>query len=369
MDHVVTDMPRPHPPHLSRERTRHGRTVWYVRVGHGKRTRLSEPYGTDAFWDAYRAALSGKPVAKQAGPSAGTLSWLIARYMESAEWSDLSAATRKQRHTVYRTVEAKAGERPAKQIERRDILASRDHLRDRPHAANNYVKAMRGLFGWAVARDLLKADPSKGVKLLAGKNDEAGFHAWTEDELARFEAKWALGTRQRLAFDVLLYTGLRRGDAVRLGRPHVRDGEFTIRTEKTNTVVIAPILPALALSIESTPTGDLTFIATERGRPFGKESFGTWFGKVCRAAGCPGSAHGLRKAGARRAAEDGATEAQLNALFGWADGSRESATYTRTANRAKLAREAREQAAERAEKRTRSPAPATKVRDRSHKTE
>jgi hypothetical protein len=58
------------------------------------------------------------------------------------------------------------------------------------------------------------------------------------------------------------------------------------------------------------------------------------FGEVCRAAGCPGSAHGLRKAGARRAAEDGETEAQLNALFGWADGCRESATYTRTANRA-----------------------------------
>ena len=81
-------------------------------------------------------------------------------------------------------------------------------------------------------------------------------------------------------------------------------------------MVAAPILPVLAALIAAAPTGELTFIATESGRPFTKETFSTWFGKVCRTASYPGSAHGLRKAGARRAAEDGATEAQLNALFG-----------------------------------------------------
>ncbi|MCJ2080961.1 hypothetical protein MKK49_06700 [Methylobacterium sp. J-090] len=149
---------------------------------------------------------------------------------------------------------------------------------------------------------------------------------------------------------------MRRGDVMRLGRPHVRNGEFTIRPEKTGMVVIAPILLPLAASIAAAPTGELTFIATDRGRPFAKESFGRWFGKVCRKANCPGSAHGLRKAGARRAVEEGATESQLNALFGWADGSWESATDTRTANRAKLAREARS-----------APAPSSPVRDRRRK--
>lgn len=315
--------------------------VYYVRVGQGPRTRLRDEFGTDAFWTAYRAALSGAPV-KEKGPATGSITWLIARYVESAEWSDLSAATRKQRHAVYRAVETTIGARPAREVLKKDILASRDHRRDRPHAANNFLKAMRGLFGWALARDYVKIDPTAGVKLLAGSNDDTGFHAWTEDEVAQFERRWPIGSRQRLAFDILLYTGLRRGDAVRLGRPHVRDGEFTIRTEKTGTVVIAPILPALAASIaETKETGELTFIATERGRPFSKESFGNWFREASTAAGCPGSAHGLRKAGARRAAEDGVSEAQLNALYGWADGSRESATYTKTANRAKLAREAR----------------------------
>jgi integrase len=334
-------MPRPRPPHLVREKTRHGKLVWYVRVGQGPRIRMHEPYDTPEFWRDYRLAVEGSPLPKKTGPAAGTLSWLIERYVASAEWSDLKPATRKQRHSFYRQIEQTAGHEPLSAITRRAILAGRDRRRDRPYAANNFLKAMRGLFAWAQAADHVKADPTAGVKLLTRGENEDGFHAWTEEELARFEKQWALGTRQRLAFDLLLYTGLRRGDAVRLGAQHVRNGEFTIRTEKTGIVVVAPILPQLAASIAATPAGKQSFIATERGTPFGKESFGTWFGKVCRAAGCPGSAHGLRKAGARRAAEEGATEAQLNALFGWADGSRESAVYTRTANRAKLARDAR----------------------------
>ncbi|MCJ2128001.1 tyrosine-type recombinase/integrase [Methylobacterium sp. E-045] len=315
---------------------------------------MAEPYGTEAFWRDYRAALEGKPVASN-GPTSGTLSWLIAKHLTSAEWSELKPATRKQRHGFYRAMEKTAGNQPLKAIDRRAVLAGRDRRRDRPYAANNFLKALRGLFGWAVLAGYVTVDPTLGIKPLAGNNDD-GFHAWSEEELERFEAHWPIGTRQRLAFDLLLYTGLRRGDAVRLGRPHVRDCEFTMRTEKTGMVVIAPILPPLAASIAATRTGDLTFLATERGMPFGKESFGNWFGKACRTAKCPGSAHGLRKAGARRAAEGGASEAQLNALFGWADGSRESATYTRTANRAKLAREAR-----------RNPAPPAKVRDGGRK--
>lgn len=333
-------MPRPRPPHLVRETTRHGGVVWYVRVGQGKRTRMREAYGTEAFWRDYRLAVEGKPTEAPKAAATGTLSWLIGKYVESAEWSDLSAATRKQRHAVYRAIEETAGTKPAKLVDKASILAGRDRRRDRPHAANNFLKAMRGLFGWAVDRDYLTINPTLGVKLLTGDNDDAGFHAWTEEELARFESRWPIGTRQRLAFDLLLYTGLRRGDAVRLGRQHVRGQEFSIRTEKTGAVVTRPVLLPLAQSITATKTGGLAFICTERGTPFTKESFGTWFKKVCREAGVPGSSHGLRKAGARRAAEAGATEAQLNALFGWAPGSRESATYTRTADNARLAREA-----------------------------
>jgi integrase len=117
--------------------------------------------------------------------------------------------------------------------------------------------------------------------------------------------------------DVLLYTGLRRGDAVRLGRQHIRDGVASLKTEKTDTLVMLPILSVLAETLAAGPCGDLTFIAGAGGKPLTKESFGNEFRQACKAAGVPGSAHGVRKIAATRAANAGATVAELEAIFGW----------------------------------------------------
>ena len=120
---------------------------------------------------------------------------------------------------------------------------------------------------------------------------------------------------------MLAYTGLRRGDVVRLGRQHVRDGVATIKTEKSGfTVEVSlPILPVLQATLDAGPCGDLAFICGERGEPLTKESFGNMFKDACKAAGVPGSAHGVRKIAATRAANAGATEAELMAIFGWTD--------------------------------------------------
>jgi integrase len=112
---------------------------------------------------------------------------------------------------------------------------------------------------------------------VVGKNSE-GFHTWTDEEIERYERRWPIGTRERLALDLLLYTGLARGDAVRLGRQHVSGGVITLRMEENcgDGVVCPPLLPVLARTIAASKTGDLTFLVTERGAPFAKESFGNW---------------------------------------------------------------------------------------------
>jgi integrase len=107
-------------------------------------------------------------------------------------------------------------------------------------------------------------------------------------DVARYQAKWPIGTRQRVWLDVLLYTGLRRGDAVRLGRQHLRDGIATLKTEKTGTEVSIPILPILATTLAAGPTGDLTFICGENKRPLTKESFGNSFKAACLEVGTRG---------------------------------------------------------------------------------
>ena len=68
--------------------------------------------------------------------------------------------------------------------------------------------------------------------------------------------------------------------------------------------------------------------------------FGNWFRWRCNEAGLPHcSAHGLRKCGATIAANNGATEHQLMAIYGW-ENPKQAAHYTRKANRKKLAADA-----------------------------
>jgi integrase len=143
----------------------------------------------------------------------------------------------------------------------------------------------------------------------------------------------------RVWLDVLLYTGLRRGDAVQLGRQHVRDGVATLQTEKSQGAVTVnlPILSVLQRTLAAGPCGDLAFICGTTGKPLTKESFGNLFAEACRKAGLKGkSAHGIRKIAATRAANSGATVAELEAIFGWR-GDRMASLYTREADRRRLA--------------------------------
>jgi integrase len=327
-------MPRPRPPHLQREITRHGKAVWYVRVGRGPRVRIRADFGTSEFDAEYRAALTGIPTRK-ASPSTSSLQWLLTRYRETTGWRDLSAATRKQRDNIFVGVIETAGHEPYARIDQAHIVAGRDRRAHTPAQARNFLDAMRGLFRWAYEAKLLKVDPTVGVHNPPRKWSD-GFIPWTEEHATAYEARWPIGTRQRVWLDLLLYTGLRRGDAVRAGRQHVRAG--FIKTEKSGFTVEVPllILPVLQKTLDAGPCGDLTFIVGVNGRPLTKESFGNLFKSACKAAGVPGSAHGVRKLAATRMANNGATEAQLMAVFGWTD-PKMASHYTRTANRRQLA--------------------------------
>lgn len=332
-------MPRPRPPHLQLEITRHGAKVWYVRVGRGPRVRIRAEYGTPEFDAEYHAALTGIPIRK-AAPSCRSLQWLLTRYRETVEWAALSPATRRQRDNIFAGVIDTAGHQPFAQITTASILAGKERRAATPAQARNFLDAMRGLFRWALKAGLVKVDPTAGVHNPPRKRSD-GFIPWTEDHIAAYEKHWPIGTRQRVWLDVLLYTGLRRGDAVRLGRQHVRNGVASIKTEKSghSIEVTLPILPVLQATLDAGLCGDLTFIVGVNGRPLTKESFGNQFKVACKDAGVPGSAHGVRKIAATRAANAGATVAELEAIFGWVGGTMAS-LYTRSADRRRLAAQA-----------------------------
>ena len=124
---------------------------------------------------------------------------------------------------------------------------------------------------------------------------------------------------------------------MRLGRHMCANGVATIKTEKTGTDVTLPILPVLSRTLEAGPCGDLTFIAGENGHPLTKELFGNLFRKACRTAGLP--TFGARRAQgcSDRAANAGATVAELEAIFGWSGGTMAVALYPRRGSTAFIA--------------------------------
>ncbi len=338
---MIDDMPRARPPHLHREITRHGRTVWFVRIGKGHRTRIRGDYGSLEFNEAYQAAINGTPLSAPRKAAHGSLAWLLTQYRESAAWLALSLATRRQRENIFKHVLATAGTEGAGNVTRSHIVGGLERRAKTPSQARNFLDAMRGLFEWAVSAEHVKTDPTLAVKAPARRKTQ-GFPAWTEQDATQYEARWPIGTKERVWFDVLCFVGARRGDAVILGRQHLRRGnELTFRTEKggQETEVTIPVLPVLAQTIAAGPCGDLTFVCGVRGRPLTKESFGNAFSEAARAAGVKKSAHGVRKIAATRAADNGATVHQLMAIFGWKTPAM-ALLYTREADRRRLAREA-----------------------------
>jgi integrase len=173
------------------------------------------------------------------------------------------------------------------------------------------------------------------VKAIRVKSD--GYHSWTEAEIEKFERAYPIGSRERLALALLLFTGQRRGDVVRMGRQHVRDGLLQIRQQKTGVELAIPIHEALAGILATTPAYNLMFLTTQYDGGFKPGSFGHWFRKQCNAVGLPHcSAHGLRKAAARRLAEAGCTEHEIAAITGHAS-LKEVQRYTKGANQKRLA--------------------------------
>jgi integrase len=349
-------MPRQRKPYLHLQITRHGKKVWYFRRHHnGPRIRILGDYNSPEFSAAYDAAYAGQPVSvgrRSRAPSKGTLAWLIDQYRGSNGWAALAVATRSQRDMFFRDMIEKSGSKDIEDIDRAAIVAGVTARKDKPNMANVFLGTVRALFDWAVGNQILETNPCdnvKGLKAPKASDDdpeaEDGHITWSDEELARFEQAYPIATRERLAYSVFLYTGLRLSDAARLGKQHLqKDGTIKIKTQKRGVTVQMDIVPPLRRALDAGPHGkpeELAFLTAKRSkRAFRAEYLGAWFANAARAIGLEErTAHGIRKAAARRYAENGATVNQLMAIFGWTD-PKIAMHYVAMADRKRLALDA-----------------------------
>lgn len=310
-------------------RDRHGKTRYRFRRK-GRAAYINAEPGTDEFWQQYLRlkAETLQPGAEAVNP--GTFNDLIARYYRSANWNNIRSETTR---TVYRgqieRFRAKYGDRQVTGMDARMVSNLMGKMADTPAAAQNLKKRLSQLFDFAILMNWRKDNPTKPVK--APKSKGGGFHTWTEEEIEKFEDHWPIGTRERLALCLLLYTAQRRSDVIRMGPQHVKDGRIRVRQQKTDELLWIPMHPILKEAILASPSGQLAYLVTQFKQPFTVAGFGNWFRDAARAAGVDGcTPHGLRKAAARRMAEIGLPNQLIKSITGHRTDS-EVSRYTRDA--------------------------------------
>jgi integrase len=325
--------------------TRHDKVVYYLRLPGQKKIRLSIPEGalpwSPEFMAVRAAALNAdrewtKPDVGTKRTVVGTVNAAIISYLQSPLFKDgLAESTQNNRRAILEQFGEDHGDKRIALMDQRALQVILD--KKSPVVALNWRKALRGFIDHATALNMLKVDPLAGIKLVSVKSN--GHHPWEPDECAKFEAHHAIGTRARLAYELLLQVGHSRCDMVRMGRQHVRNGTLSLRRQKTDVAFDVPVMPMLQAAIDAMPPSNhLAFLVTGQGKPFTAAGFGNWFRNQCNAAGLPKrcTSHGLRKAAATRAADRGATTTQLMAWFGWKSSS-EAERYTRGADRKRAA--------------------------------
>ena len=188
-------------------------------------------------------------------------------------------------------------------------------------AARKLRKELVRLFDFAVKLRMIVTNPVAQADRIKTAPEEPtkGFHTWTEEQIAQYRAHHALGRNARPTMELMLWTGQRRVDAIRMGRQHIRDGRSHVVQSKNGKELWIPVAPRLLEAIVAmhASSSHLCFLVIEYGKPFSNPGFGNKMREWCDATGLPQCTdHGLRKAIMRRMAELGLAQQTLKSVSG-----------------------------------------------------
>jgi integrase len=323
---------------------RHGKVRYYFRRPGSCSVKLPGLPGSIEFMDAYQAALAtvAPPPPSSKHVIRGSLAEIAGAYFRSAPFANLSQSSQRLYRVALKPVLAAHGHRLVRDLPK---AAARNVIEaigaTRPGMANLTRAALSEVMVYAIATGVRIDNPFSGLQ----RYRLSTHHTWTNAEIAQFERYWRLGTRERLAFALLLYTGQRGGDVVKMVRNDIIEGHIRVAQDKvrkgTTNELLIPIHPALARALKASPVVGMQHLITDaRGRPL-RRGLTKLIEKAVQRAGLPSHcvAHGLRKAALRRLAEHGATTKEIAAVSGHRSLS-EIERYTARADQVRLAQSA-----------------------------
>lgn len=320
-------------PYIHEYVDRTGKVRRYVRR-QGRKTPLPGMPGSPDFMAAYHDALTGPAPAKR-GHGHGTLGWLVTEFYASPAFTKRKPSTQKLYRFVLERVAAKDGARslmiPRDKAEK---IVAELGLQKKAGMANLTRSVLRRLYSWAVKSHRCTANPFAGIE----SYDMGTHHTWTEGELEQYERRWRVGTRERLAYDLLLYLGQRVGDTANMRRTDIAAGSIEVVQEKTGVALRIPIHQQVHRSLKAWGARGIYLIGREDGRPISAQTLSKLVIRAAELAGLPPRCvpHGLRKALMRRLAEGGVSSKRIAAVSGHKT-LKEVERYTEAAEQSKLA--------------------------------
>ena len=322
-------------------RDKQGRTRHYYRRPGVPRLTLPGEAGSAAFMAAYAEAQAlaqpdaGRRSADHPRVQPRSIDAMVIEYYRSTDFLDLAPASKTNYRRILDGFRANHGSKSAVAIQPHHLNAIFHSMSATPEAARNLRKRLLKAFATVVDLGWRSDNPVRETSLKK-RRKAIGHIPWSEQDIAAFVARWAAGTRERLALYLLLYTGVRRSDVVTLGRQLMEDDRIRVVQEKTDVPIWLSIHPVLKAELALHPKG-MTFLLTQYGQPFSPAGFTNWFVARAKAAGLDHrTPHGLRKALGRRLAEADATSKEIAGSLGQTSLG-EVETYTRDADQRRLA--------------------------------
>lgn len=226
-------------------------------------------------WDSAQAG-------KSEGPASGTVNWLIKDHEQSDRYKNRSAAANDEVDRALKIIGAEFGEFKAAAVRLRHCEAFYARLRKEgsDHRANMIMKWTRYLFGRAIAKELIVANPAVAVELVALDSRDI---IWEDAEVAAMEeaaiaqGRPSVALAIRLAYDL----GQRLSDVLRLTwtaydgiSVKVRQAKTAARRKKKGRkpkLIIIDVLPELKVRLDAAPKPDGSpqiVVSEHTGRPY-----------------------------------------------------------------------------------------------------
>jgi len=323
--------------YVNEYRDRTGKLRRYFRRGGKTLGALPGEIASEEFMSAYQGFLAGDTPVKRTAKIPGSLGLLITEYYGARPFLNLKPSSRQIYRYVLEPLAKAHGHRTAMMTHKNAAKIIQEIGATRPGMANLTKSVLQKLMKYAVKAGWPDDNPIIGIEPFK----RGTHHTWTEGELKAFETAWPLGTRQRLAYALLLYTGQRVGDVAKMVRADISDGTLHVIQQKTGAELYLPVLPELEQAMRAGPAKGLSLIGTENGQPMSRAALSHMMRAAIRDAGLSAKcvSHGLRKAAMRRLAEHGATGKQIAAVSGHKT-LREIERYTAAADQKRLAKDA-----------------------------